>query len=303
MAPALATAEIIDFGALKFLRHHRQGRYPYCHSLLVLGPELTLIDPSADKVRFQSLAAAGAVARIFLSHYHEDHRKYLHWFPQAQVWVPQAEVAVFRSLEQLQNCMGLEEGLYRQYFQEVIVPKFRLHPLSAPQGFSEGEEFRLRGVRLVIWHTPGHTPGHSCFYFPDQDIIYLADLDLTPFGPWYGDAASDLEALWQSLARLETCPAKTYLTAHGPGIFTAAQFQEALRRYRQVILQREAALLSHLARPVTLEDLVASRLIYRPDLKPVFVYDHMERQMIRHHLNWLAKRGLIQSREDGYVAA
>lgn len=300
---SLTGATLIDFGPLKFLRHHRQGRYPYCHSLLLAGPELTLIDPSADKGRFQQWAAAGAVGQIFLSHYHEDHRKYLYLFPQARIWVPQAEIAAYRSLEQLQACMGLAAGLYRQYFHEVIVPAFRLKPLAAPHGFQEGEEFRLGRVRLVIWETPGHTPGHSCFYFPDQDIIYLADLDLTPFGPWYGDAVSDLEAFWQSLARLEACPAKIYLTAHGNGIFTAAAARAALQGYRQVILAREAELLRRLVRPLTLEELVANRLIYRPELRPVFVYEHLERQMVRHHLTWLAKRGLIQCREDGYVAA
>lgn len=301
--PSPRRAEIIELGPLRFLRQSQQGRYPYCHSLLLLGSEPALLDPGADKDFFRELAGQGLVQTVFLSHYHEDHRKYLYLFPEAEVWVPAREAPAFASLATLWEYMGVDSALYRQYLEEVLVPEFRLQPLQHFKGFAAGEEIRLGSLRLVIWPAPGHTPGHSCFYFPEQGIIYLADLDLTPFGPWYGDAASDVELLWQSLLQVESCPARIFLTAHGQGIFSAAAARAALPRYRQVIRDREAELLRLLTRPRTLEDLVAARLIYRPGLQPVFVYEHMERQMIRQHLRWLERQGRIRQPEEGWYVA
>lgn len=300
--PPTVHSELLELGPIKFLRRKQQSCYPYCHSLLVLGSESLLIDPGADKDFFRELAARQLVTQIFLSHYHEDHRKYLYFFSGCSVRVPAAEVPAFASLAKLWECFGVGKGLYRQYLEEVVVPEFRLQPLLTPQAYNPWEEYRLGGVNMVVWPAPGHTPGHSCFYFPEQGIIYLADLDLTPFGPWYGDAASDLEALWHSLDAVAQCPARIFLTAHGQGIFSADEAPEAFARYRQVIRDREVRLLQRLQQPRTLEELVAERLIYRPDLQPVFVYDHLERQMISQHLAWLERRGLVYRQDEVYVA-
>ena len=108
------------------------------------------------------------------------------------------------------------------------------------QTFADGDELQVGRTRLQVIHTPGHTPGHSCFYFPEHDILYLADIDLTPFGPWYGDQTSDLNALLDSLQRLEDFQARVYLTAHGQGVFSGEEAKAALVRFKQVILDREA---------------------------------------------------------------
>lgn len=291
----------LTFGPITFLRGRRQGKYPYCHTLLVADQGLAVIDPSAEKETCRRLARDPCLQAVLVSHYHEDHQKYLSFFPDEQLWVPAHEAAAFADITAVLALMGLEDPAYLNYWPQILMTEFHFRPRPQVKTFQDGMELRFGRTRLQVIHTPGHTPGHSCFYFPEEGILYLADFDLTPFGPWYGDAASDLEALLASFQRLEQVPARLYLTAHGEGVFPAAAGRQALQQFRQVIFAREAILLQLLHRPHTLAALVQKRLIYRKALEPPFVYDHIERQMISKHLGRLLKAGKIRQTEDGYV--
>jgi hydroxyacylglutathione hydrolase len=295
--------EIVDFGPIKFLRGRRQGRYPYCHSILIDDEGVAVIDPSADKEQCYRLAHSPHLAAVFVSHFHEDHQKYLFFFPDTLVWAPAAEAAAFTSMAGVFGLLGLEDPDYVHYWQKTLVEEFHYRPLAQVQTFTDGYELLLGQTRLQVVHTPGHTPGHSCFYFPEQDILYLADMDLTPFGPWYGDLTSDLNALLDSLQRLEEFQARIYLTAHGQGVFSGEEAKAALVQFKQVIFDREAEVLRQLQRPRTISDLVNQRLIYRKLLEPSFVYNHIEKQMISKHVQRLVQTGLVTRTEDGYVAA
>ena len=39
----------------------------------------------------------------------------------------------------------------------------------------------------------GHTRGHCVLHVEPEDVVYLGDIDLSSFGPYYGDAWSSLE--------------------------------------------------------------------------------------------------------------
>ena len=131
-------------------------------------------------------------------------------------------------------------------------------------------------------------------------MLFLADVDLTPFGPWYGDAASDLTAFEATLYDLEAFPARTYLTAHEQGIFSAPEFRTGLAAFHQVIAQRDGRLLEALAAPQSLARLVARHLIYGKVKEPRFVYDHMEGQMVAKHLDRLLGQSLIVPTPIGF---
>ncbi|MBQ7001174.1 MAG: MBL fold metallo-hydrolase [Oscillospiraceae bacterium] len=40
----------------------------------------------------------------------------------------------------------------------------------------DGDILDLGGRRLQVLHTPGHSPGHCCFYEPEQGFLYSGDL-------------------------------------------------------------------------------------------------------------------------------
>ena len=264
------------------------------------GAESWVVDPAADKEVFRELARTRRVTGVFLSHFHEDHQKYNHLFPQAWFYGPLLDAEAFASMDAIFRFMGITDPGFRDYWRRTLIRDFHFRPPAHFAPYLPGQRFQLGEVILEIIPAPGHTPGHSCFHFPRQQVLYLADVDLTAFGPWYGDAASDLEVFEATLSDLAAFPARTFLTAHEQGIFTEAEFRAGLEAFRQAIAAREARLLNALAAPQSLARLVARRLIYGKAKEPQFVYDHMEGQMVAKHLDRLRRQGLIAHTPAGF---
>lgn len=61
----------------------------------------------------------------------------------------------------------------------------------------------LGSLKVKLVATPGHTPGHLSFFFPDEESLFLGDYDLTTFGPWYGDVYSGIEQTITSIRKLK----------------------------------------------------------------------------------------------------
>jgi hydroxyacylglutathione hydrolase len=172
------------------------------------GEETWVVDPASDKDFLARLARTGKVTRVFLSHFHEDHLKYASFFRGAIVHAPLQEIEAFTSLEGMFALMGAPSRFSRNISGKpwcgisISSPS----PISGP--YQPGDRFATGDIVLEVMAAPGHTPGHSCFAFPEQDVIFLADVDLTPFGPWYGDAASDLEDYAETLRALKKNPGR-----------------------------------------------------------------------------------------------
>lgn len=298
-----APTEPISFGPISFIPGGKGGRYPYCHSLVLeAAGEVWLVDPAADKAYFQRLARTGRVTAVFVSHFHEDHQKYRYLFPEARFYGPAQEEPAFTSMSGILRLMGLTDPRFRHYWEETLVKEFHYRPLMDFRPYFPGQLFNLGEITLEVIPAPGHSPGHSCFYFPNQELLFLADVDLTPFGPWYGDAASDLEDFQETLQSLRELTARTYLTAHEQGMFTPAEFQAGLDYFQQVIVDRDRKILRALTIPQTLADLVDRRLIYPKFKEPAFVYEHMEAQMLKKHLDQLLDQQAISDTPAGYQA-
>ncbi|MDP3183085.1 MAG: MBL fold metallo-hydrolase [Desulfobaccales bacterium] len=297
-----APETIRGFGPIDFIPGKKGGRYPYCHSLVLKGEETWVVDPAADKDYLRHLAQTRRVSAVFISHYHEDHQKYNYLFPQARFYVPAAEAPAFTSLEGVFHLMGLEDPQFRDYWRKILIKDFRFRPLTNLIPYHPGQRFQNGEIILEIIPSPGHTPGHSCFFFPNQDLIFLADVDLTPFGPWYGDATSDLEAFEATLDHLQQLKASTFITAHEKGVFTYEEAQSGLASFKQAIATRQARLLEMLKTPRTLNQLAAGHFFYGKPKEPPFVYLHIETQMLKKHLDRLLKQGAVRQTPTGYLA-
>ena len=74
------------------------------------------------------------------------------------------------------------------------------------QPYDDGAVFDLGGARIRAIHLPGHTRGHSALLVEPEGVLFLGDIDLTGFGPYYGDAWSNLADFERSLARVRDMP-------------------------------------------------------------------------------------------------
>ena len=45
----------------------------------------------------------------------------------------------------------------------------------AHKGLKDGDVIKMGNLIFEVIHTPGHTPGGCCYYFPYEDVIFTGD--------------------------------------------------------------------------------------------------------------------------------
>ena len=293
--------EQFTFDNITLIPGRNRGRYPFCNTLLIEDAERVLVDPACGRSEMKAVAGQGAVDVIINTHYHEDHVTYNHLFPDAGVYVHEADR---RGLESIDGYfeMGLEMPPALRH-EWIGILKERFHYLGWPpaQVLHDGQELRFGDTRAVVIHTPGHTPGHICLHFPDHDLVYLADLDMTRFGPWYGDAASDIDELISSIKKIESVHAGYYIPSHdGPVLEDISQAAPA---FMDVIFEREQRVLENIRTPATFEELVGRWIIYGKPRSPAEYFIPSEIAMLRKHLDRLIASGNAVLEDGKYCAA
>jgi glyoxylase-like metal-dependent hydrolase (beta-lactamase superfamily II) len=263
------------------------GAYPSGNTLLVRGAgEAVLIDPSVTVV-----ARGGApvqVDAVINSHSHEDHMAGNGTFPSARLHIHDDDLPGARSMDGLMAVYGLT-GDARDAFEQVVLDEFHYVERPDAQGFTDGHVFDLGGgVTVEAVHLPGHTRGHSGFRI--DGVFFLSDIDLTGFGPYYGDVWSDLEDFEASLAKVRDEDAEFYVTFHHKGVIEGREtFVEMVDAFTAVIGRRHDAMLEFLREPHTLDEMRQHRFIYRPHVEMAFV-ESVERRSAELHVQRMLRR-------------
>jgi glyoxylase-like metal-dependent hydrolase (beta-lactamase superfamily II) len=210
------------------------------------------------------------------------------------------DVVGFRSLDDMMEIYGYDatNPVVAEGFRKTVVEQF--HWVARPDAlaFRDGDVFDLGGVRLEVMHTPGHTRGHCCFLVEwdgsADRLVYLGDIDLTSFGPYYGDAWSDLEDFERTLERVRAIDVRWYATFHHIGVLEGrAAFLARLDRFAAKIAEREERLLEYLAEPRSLDEIARHRFVYRPE-DPVSFAEPVERRSMSQHVERLIARGEVE---------
>ncbi|MEM9513511.1 MAG: MBL fold metallo-hydrolase [Actinomycetota bacterium] len=277
----------------------KNGAYPAVNSLLVRGAgESVIIDPGITVV--ERGGAPVPIDAVINSHSHEDHLAGNGLFDDARVHIHHDDLPGARSLDGLMAVYGLPDDA-RAAFEPAIVDEFHYSPRPDAAGFSDGHVFDLGGVSIEAVHLPGHTRGHSGFRV--DGVFYLSDIDLTGFGPYYGDAWSDLDDFIESLAKVRTEDAHAYVTSHHKGIIEdRTTFVEMVDAFGGVIDRRDAEMREFLAEPHTIAEMAARRFIYRPHVEMPFV-ESVERRSAQLHVDRMLRHGAATEVEPGRFQA
>ena len=100
-------------------------------------------------------------------------------------------VAILLTHGHFDHIMGVE-GLRAQFDIPVYVHEDDADMLESPQlnactmigktvslkadyTVSDGDVLSLAGLKIRVLHTPGHTPGGACYYFPQEDVLFSGD--------------------------------------------------------------------------------------------------------------------------------
>ncbi|MFC1823487.1 MBL fold metallo-hydrolase [Thermodesulfobacteriota bacterium] len=285
------------FGPLWFIRGENHGRYPFCHSIYIEGAGV-LIDPSSDRRRLTQIRDVHGVREIWLSHWHEDHFMHLDLFDDLPLCISEPDAPPLADLDLLLDWYGFDDE-YRIKKRSTFAEEFHFRQRKPTRFLGGGEVINLDGVTVDVISTPGHTPGHLSFYFREPGVLFLGDYDLTPFGPWYGDVASSIEATIQSVERLRKLPASVWLASHETGVFESAP-EELWEQYLRVIDEREKKLLALLEKPKTIEEIAQAGLIYGKQHEPISFIASGERLIMEKHLRRCMGRRLISEESGKY---
>ncbi len=293
----------LHIGPVHVLIGHRGGRYPDGNSILVKGRDATaIVDPAVGL--WERRETLPPVDLVLGSHCHEDHIAANPLFPEAPVHLHEADALGLSGLDAMMAIYGFT-GAMGDGFRQVLVDQFHYEPRAEVELLADGDVLDLGGVEVEVLHTPGHTRGHCCFLVRWQEgdeekrLLYLGDIELTSFGPYYGDAWSNLDDFERSLARVRAIDADWYATFHHIGVLEGkAAFLERLDVFEAKIADREQRLLEFLAEPRSMQQITDHRFVYRPGDDIPWAEFTERRSAEQHIARWL-ERGAVKEIEAG----
>lgn len=269
----------------------KSGKYPDGNQVVVRGADAVAAFDTpivANRLGAELLDAD----LVLLGHVHEDHMAGLHRLPKAEVHVHEADVEAARSWEGLSRHYGYSQPVLDDLLAK-ITKQFHYAPRPDAKAYRDGAAWDLGGgVTVRAIHMPGHTRGHCVLFVEPGDIAFIGDIDLSSFGPYYGDATSSLDDFRRTLERVKDIPAKAWVTSHHKGVVTdRATFLQLLRAFGSRLDAREEAIHAYLKeRPSTLAELVAHRFLYPREVQDVW-FDEAERRTTGQHLASLQRLG------------
>ena len=172
--------------------------------------ECVIIDAPHDAQAIIEQVQGRKVLAILLTHAHNDH------------------IGAVREVAD-----AVEAPIYLH--PEDLVLWEQVYPDTTPDKYlSDGDVFTVAGAELRAIHTPGHSPGSTCFLLEEQDTVFTGDT-LFNGGPGAtGRSYSDYPTILTSIReRLLTLPAHTVVrTGHGDNTTIGAE-RETLALLKQ----------------------------------------------------------------------
>ncbi len=244
-----------------------RGRYPFSNSILI--KDSCLLDSGAGK-GLRGLK----VETIVNSHWHEDHI--------AKNCIADKVFAHELDAEAVEN---FEEFKDRYRLGELVKIFVNFEFCKVHEVFRDGDVLEFKS-RVEVIHTPGHSAGHCCFLIDDR-ILYLADIDLSSFGPWYGCWDCDVDDFINSIKRIRRVieeGVEIAVPGHGEVVRGNEEILRRLDIYLQTFFNREERIKEFV---LSGEDPVGKGIFYKRLPEPKEVYEHFERIMIEKHMQRL----------------
>jgi len=307
-------------GHVRVVRGETNGRFPYCNTMLITDEMNAIIDPGAGEKILEKLLEDYRIDLVINTHYHFDHIRFNYLFRDAEIHLNKYDAPCFKSLDTLAERLGILEvyGISGVKKWKKTISSESHEPLGyTPKNrhewvlstsrldgeYEDGEIFDFGATKAEVVHAPGHTAGSCCVYFPNEKLVYAADIDLTSFGPWYGGSDGDIQLFLDSIEEVAKLNADIYVTGHEIGVVKKPEFLTRLQKFRSKIFERDTNILEFLRRRkngAALTDIASEGLIYsRGFLVDEWIY-MWERIMVKKHLERLEGLGRVYLEGNKY---
>ena len=286
-------------GRIWLIEGGKGGRYPYAHSLYLRDGGGVLFDCGSDLQDILRLKKEAGLRVIVMTHYHEDHFHFLHTLPEVEVWATEEDAPALESFEVLLDRYGVVGSEWEPFFRKLLTEKFSYRPRRIARRIVDGERLRFGRTESTAILAPGHTPGHLCLQFPSDGVLFLADYDLTGFGPWYGDKPGSIEAFRRSAKRLAEIGSGIHVVSHEIPVHRG-NIGPKMDAYLSHIDRREETLRDFLRQPHGIREIIDRRIVYGEG-HPGPWFDYGEWALLSKHLEGMLARGEAAREGDRYV--
>lgn len=189
-----------------------------CNTYLIDGPTRILIDPGHLKLFdhvTRGLEAIGLgvedIGLVLCTHAHPDHIE---------------AVQVFSDLSAMKTIHEKDWRLVRTMIEHLGGASRLSIESVRPDFFLDEGDFSVGGMDFKVFHTPGHSPGEICLYWPEKKVLFSGDL-IFKGGLGRTDLpGGDGKRLKESIRRMSDLDIEYILPGHGGHIVG----KEAVRR-------------------------------------------------------------------------
>ena len=183
-----------------------------CNTFFINREKKILIDPGHDHL-FSHVAdklgelgiQASQLDYVLITHGHPDHLE-----------------AAFRLRPPSSMAMSPEEWRF-------ITPWISGYNLSPPDLLLEEGNITLGDVTLEVYHTPGHSPGSVCLYWPEQKALFTGDVIFNQGIGRVDLPGGDGKLLKESIRKLKSLDVEILLSGHGEILVGKEGVQENFR--------------------------------------------------------------------------
>lgn len=288
---------------LHVIHGNNRSRTPFANAFLILDRKHVLLDTGCGHKIIQAVCREAGLDLVLNSHSHLDHTAgncIAQDLSGTEIMVPdEGKETISRAELMARRFVG--ETL-ADVWMETYPPLTGFRDFTFHATYCHGQEISTGSMRFIAMHTPGHLNDHYCLWEPDQRIYIGFDIDLSPFGPWYGNPECDIDLFRRSINDIMEMPAETYLSSHARPL-KGQYISKRLAAYASFFDERDRqiiGLLSH-GRPLALHELVLQSPFYEADHSRM---DRMlwfgEEQMVLKHLKGLVERELVVKEGDEY---
>lgn len=282
-----------------FIEGKNKGRYPYSNSILIGDDVKVLIDTGMGPDLAIKIENERKIDWVINSHGHEDHTVCNYLFKNARISSHKFDAPVIRSVRKLVELYPSSTELPKEPM-DLFLEQFGLRNSRVDLEFEDGYVFDLGRLKLNVIHTPGHSLGHCCFSIPSEKIVFLADIDLSSFGPWYGCLDSDIDQFTESIKIIRDLKFEVAITSHKAIIRGQEIIEEKLNLYLHKIFEREEKLLELLDKERSIDEIVDKAIIYEHFPEPKAMFKLLEKTMMEKHLERLIRKNLVEHTEKGF---
>jgi glyoxylase-like metal-dependent hydrolase (beta-lactamase superfamily II) len=185
---------------------------------------VVVVDPGPlDDEHLHTLAAAGTVDLVLLTHRHADHSAALSAFSQ------------------------LTGAPVRAFDPSLCI---------AAESLTDGEELHVAGTRIQVVHTPGHTSDSVCFFLPgdgEHGAMLTGDTILGRGTTIIDDPDGTLRDYLASLSALAGFGEAAVLPAHGPVLQNLAAVCGEYLQHRELRLAQIRRVLTELGQDASVQ--------------------------------------------------